>query len=69
MGYGLPAQPIPGYAGLPMPTNAGTFDLSAIRPVNTGSLNLNDGAKPQNFADKGYGGPQSGTPPQSARLH
>ena len=64
--HGLQApnpQPVPGYPGLPQPTNAGTFDLSSIRPVNTGSLNLSDVAKARNFATEksAYDANQSGT--------
>lgn len=36
---------------LPQPINAGNLDLSAIRPINTGSVSLNDAlAKARNFA-------------------
>jgi far upstream element-binding protein len=44
-------NPLPPAFQLPQPTNAGSLDLSAIRPVNTGSVSLNDAlAKARSFA-------------------
>ncbi|KAF2668681.1 hypothetical protein BT63DRAFT_456320 [Microthyrium microscopicum] len=46
----------PGHAqmppyGLPQPTNSGHIDLSAVNPVNSGSVNINDAiAKARSFA-------------------
>jgi far upstream element-binding protein len=41
---------MPGY-GLPQPTNTGSLDLSSIKPVNSGSVSLNDAlAKARSFA-------------------
>ncbi|OCK85767.1 hypothetical protein K432DRAFT_400025 [Lepidopterella palustris CBS 459.81] len=51
-GYPAPTPPagIPGFA-LPQPTNSGSLDLSAIKPVNTGSVSLQDAlAKARGFA-------------------
>jgi hypothetical protein len=45
-----PPTSIPSYA-LPQPTNSGSLDLSAIKPVNTGSVSLQDAlAKARGFA-------------------
>jgi len=45
-----PPTGIPSYA-LPQPTNSGSLDLSAIKPVNTGSVSLQDAlAKARGFA-------------------
>lgn len=60
--------------GLPQPTNSGSVDLSAIKPVSTGSVSIADAlAKARNIAaEKGlqpYDGKSSASEPKSLGAH
>ncbi|KAK7403455.1 hypothetical protein QQX98_010776 [Neonectria punicea] len=39
---GAPSYGAPGYGGLPVPASSGNVDLSAIRPVNSGTVSIAD---------------------------
>ncbi|KAF1812623.1 hypothetical protein P152DRAFT_473767 [Eremomyces bilateralis CBS 781.70] len=69
-GYGLPNPGAGGY-GLPPPTNTGALDLSAIKPVNSGSVSIADAiAKARGIAaEKGlaYDSGRASTGPRSYR--
>lgn len=65
-GYAMPNSTPPAIPGfpLPQPTNTGTVDIGAIRPVSSGTVNLEDAlAKARGFAaDKGLSSYSSARP-------
>lgn len=68
-----PYQPMPGY-GYPQPSSSGSIDLSAIRPVNSGTVPLADAiAKAKAYAtEQGftpYDRPPAGYPSQDPHPH
>ncbi|KAF2740892.1 hypothetical protein EJ04DRAFT_507354 [Polyplosphaeria fusca] len=61
----MPTPPgIPGF-GLPPPTNSGSVDLSAIRPVSTGSVSIQEALAKARGAAAERGLSYNGGRPQS----